>query len=106
MRKLGLVIAYHIVNREYNRFCKKHICSKCFMQEEDNRCCIAMVLAWLEREIKRYQKMTDEERIEMKMQYIHKIAQAKGISYQEAYKLAIVKEYLKYADTVTEINRQ
>lgn len=50
--------------------------------------------------------MTDEERIEMKMQYIHKIAQAKGISYQDAYKLAVVKEYLKYADTVTEINRQ
>ena len=50
--------------------------------------------------------MTDEERIEMKMQYIHKIAQAKGISYQDAYKLAVVKEYLKYAETVTEINRQ
>lgn len=50
--------------------------------------------------------MTDEQRVEMKMMYIHKIAQAKGISYQEAYELAIVKEYLKYADTVTEINRQ
>lgn len=48
--------------------------------------------------------MTHEERIRLKMEYTHKIAQAKGISYQEAFKLAVVQEYIKYVDTITEIN--
>ena len=48
--------------------------------------------------------MTTEERIRMKMSYINKIAAAKGISYQEASQLAVVKEYLKYVDSLREIN--
>lgn len=48
--------------------------------------------------------MDNEERIEIKMRYIHKIAQARGISYQEAYKLAITQEYIKWVDSHTYID--
>ena len=47
--------------------------------------------------------LTNEERIEKKMAYIHKIAAARHISYQEAYKLAVVKNYLEYVDNITEL---
>lgn len=48
--------------------------------------------------------MTDEEKTEKKMLYIHKVAEARGISYQEAYELALTKEYLAYVDKLVEIN--
>ena len=50
--------------------------------------------------------MTDEEKTEKKMMYIHKMAQEKGIDYQNAYKLAIVQEYLQYVDSIIKINSQ
>lgn len=48
--------------------------------------------------------MTNEERIVLKMTYINKIAQARGISYQEAYKLAITQEYIEWVDSHTYID--
>jgi hypothetical protein len=50
--------------------------------------------------------MTVKEKIEKDFEYIHKMAQAKGISYQDALKLAIVEEYINYVDTIDEINSQ
>lgn len=51
-RRLRQTIIYVLLKREYKQFCDVHKCSTCYMDEKGNRCIFALLIAYLEKELK------------------------------------------------------
>lgn len=53
LREIKLNILYALLSNEFNRFCKTHKCDKCWMKQKEEHCIFALMLAYIERELKK-----------------------------------------------------